>query len=331
MENMENTERRLTPEERQERIRKIKRIRKIRLAIVIGGFSLILSLIIGTILFFTVFTVDKVHNDGKKGGVIVEVNGKSPYTAEQIIDTSGIDKGDNIFFVDFDVAKANIEKKLPYLHNVTLSRKLPDQVIIRVEVTKKAYAIEVSKGTYALTDNNFKVLEISGVYGENITPVVGATPKKAELGETLSFSGDPEKDATLELIRDISYAVKHSGLEKIDLVSVESKSNIYMIYEERVVLRLGDSNDIDKKISLGKKVIDEENAIDPDQTGVLNLTVVKKGYFNPTDYLDIPELMKFRPIEVETPVQEETEKENTGEEPTQEENSEEETADSEEE
>ena len=51
---MENTERRLTPEERQERIRLIKKKRKIRLAIVIGGFALVLSLIIGTILFFTV-------------------------------------------------------------------------------------------------------------------------------------------------------------------------------------------------------------------------------------------------------------------------------------
>lgn len=326
MENMENTERRLTPEERQERIRKIKRIRKIRLAIVVGGFSLVLSLIIGTILFFTVFTVDKIDNDGKHGGIVIEGNGKSPYTAEQVIDASGIDKGDNIFFVDFDVAKANIEKKLPYLHNVTLSRKLPDQVIVRVEVTKKAYAIEVSKGTYALTDSNFKVLEVSGVYGESITPVVGATPKKAEIGETLSFSGNPENDATLNLIREISSAVKQSGLEKIDLVSIESKNNIYMIYEERVVLRLGDSNNLDKKISLGKKVIDEENGIDPDQTGVLNLTVVKKGYFNPTDYLDIPELMKFKPIEVETPAEEEP-----GEETTDEENPEEETSDPEEE
>lgn len=315
---MENTERRLTPEERQERIRRIKKKRKIRLAIVIGGFSLILSLIIGTILFFTVFTVDKIDNDGKNGGVVIEGNGKSPYSAEQVIEASGIDKGDNIFFVDFEVAKANIEKKLPYLHNVTLSRKLPDQVIIRVEVTKKAYAIEVSQGTYALTDSNFKVLEISGVYGDNITPVIGATPKNAEPGEILSFSGNSEEDATLNLIRDISSAIKDSGLERIDLVSIESKSNIYMIYEERVVMRLGDTGDLDKKISLGKKVIDEENAIDPDQTGVLNLTVAKKGFFNPTDYRDIPELMKFKPIEEEVAEEEITEEEPSEEEDTEE-------------
>lgn len=320
---MENTERRLMPEERQERIKKIKRKRRFRLAIVIGGFSLILSSIIGTILFFTVFKVDKVDDDGKIGGIVVEGNGKSPYSAEQIIDASGIDKGDNIFFADFDVAKENIERKLPYLHNVTLSRKLPDQVIIRVEVTKKAYAIEVSQGTYAITDSNFKVLEISGVYGEDITPVAGATPKSADPGDILSFSGNPEKDDTLELIKEISSSVKDSGLEKIDLLSIESKSNIYMIYDARVVLRLGDSNDLDKKIALGKKVIDEENGIDPDQTGVLNLTVAKKGFFNPTDYRDIPELMRFRPIEDEA-IEEEVSQDNDEESSDEEETSDEE-------
>lgn len=317
---MQNTERRLTPEERQERIRKIKRKRKFRLAIVIGGFSLILSLIIGAVLFFTVFTVDKVDSDGKKGGIVIEGNSKSPYTAEQIIDASGIDKGDNIFFVDFDVAKENLEKKLPYLCNVTLSRKLPDQVIIRVEIAKKAYAIGVSDSTYALTDSNFKVLEISGTYGPDVTPVVGATPKNAEPGSILSFSGDSEKDSTLNLIKEISDGITANNFVGINLVSIESKSGIYMIYEERVVLRLGDSSDLDKKIALGKKVIDEENAIDADQTGVLNLTVAKKGFFNPTDYLDIPELMKYKPVEIpeEETVEEEAEEE-TEEEITEEE------------
>lgn len=316
---MENTERRLTPEERQERIRLIKKKRKIRLAIVIGGFALVLSLIIGTILFFTVFKVDKIDDEGKVGGIVIEGNDDSPYTAEQIIEASGIEKGDNLFFVDFDVAKATIEKELPYLHNVTLSRKLPDQIIIRVEVTEKEYAIEISQGTYALTDSNFKVLEVSGVYGDDVTPVVGAVPESAEPGEILSFTEDSENDTTLNLIKEISSAVKESDLENIDLVSIESKSSIYMIYEERVVLRLGDSGDLDKKISLGKKVIDEENTIDPDQTGVLNLTVVKKGFFDPTDYRDIPELMKFKPLEEEAPEEEVIEDEEETQEDTEEE------------
>ena len=302
-----NAERRLTPEERQERVRKLKRKRRFRLAIVIGGFSLVLSLIIGTILFFTVFRVDKVDDDGKVGGVVVQGVDKSPYTAEQVIDASGIGKGDNIFTVDFETAKATIEKELPYLHNVTLSRKLPDQIIIKVEVTKKAYAIEISDSTYAITNSDFKVLEISGTIDDGVTPVVGTDPKSAEPGEILTFTGN--NDTTLNLIRSISSAIAENGLENINLVSVESRSGIYIIYEERIVLRLGDSGDIDKKIALAKKVIDEENTIDADQTGVLNLTVVKKAFFNPTDYRDIPELMTYKPVEEEVPVTEETEAE----------------------
>lgn len=274
---------RLTPEERQERVKKLKRKRNFRLAIVIAAFALVLCIILSPVLLFAVFKVD---------GFSIE--GDSLYTEEEIIAASGIVQGKSIFFADLDEAKVNIESKLPYTNNVQLSRKLPDTIIIRLESTDKAYAVEKSEGLYALTNRDFKVLEIAGVIPEGVVPVIGATPFSAEPGKPLSFVDEGEDvDATLNLIKSISSAVADSGLSDVNLISVRSRSNIYLIYQERIVMRLGDSSDIDKKIELGKNVIAEEDTIDSTQVGIINLSVPKKAFFKPSDIKDIPEFDEY--------------------------------------
>lgn len=274
---------RLTPEERRERVRKLKRKRRFRLAIVIGGFVLAFCLLVSPVLLFAVFRVDSF---------IVE--GETLYSDKEIVAASGIQEGKSLFFADLDEAKVGIETKLPYTNNVKITRKLPNKIIIRLESTDKAYAIEKSEGLYAITNRDFKVLEISGVIPENVVPVIGATPKTAEPGKTLSFVDGGEKtDATLALIKNISAAIAEEKLEDVNLVSIRSRSNVYLIYQERIVMRLGDSSDAAKKIELGKSAIESQDKLDGVQVGVINLTVAKKAYFKPSDIKDIPEFEEY--------------------------------------
>ena len=178
---------------------------------------------------------------------------------EEIVAASGITAGKSIFFADLDEAKVNIEKKLPYADNVQLTRKLPDTIVIRLESTDKAYAVEKSEGLYAITNSDFKVLEIAGVIPEGVVPVIGATPITAEPGKPLNFVENGEDvDATLNLIKNISSAIANSGVKDVNLISIRSRSNIYLIYQERIVMRLGDSADIDKKIKFIKKEKDDK-------------------------------------------------------------------------
>lgn len=284
-ENQEYGAERLTPEERRERVRKLKRKRKFRRAIVIAAFVLIACIILSPVLLFGVFRVKNFA-----------IEGETLYKQEEIVAASGISQGKSIFFADLDEAKVNIEKKLPYTSNVQLSRRLPGTIVISLESTDKAYAMEKSQGIFAVANRDFKVLEVTGIMPEGVVPVIGATPTKAELGETMSFISEEEQvDATLNLITSISDAVSDSGLEGINLISIRSRSNIYIVYQERIVLRLGDSSDIDKKISLAKKVIEREDSIvNNEQTGIVNLTVSMKAYFNPADIKDIPEMEEYK-------------------------------------
>lgn len=283
-ENQELSAPRLTPEERSERVKKLKRKRRFRLALVITAFVLVLCLILSPVLLFAVFKIDNFA-----------IEGETLYKEEEIIAASGISYGKSIFFADLDEAKVKIESTLPYTNNVQLARRLPDTIVITLESTDKAYAVEKSEGIYAITNRDFKVLEVSGIIPDGVIPVIGALPEKAEPGSVMSFIKEGEQtDATLNLIRSISAAIADSEIQDINLVSVRSRSNIYMVYQERIVLRLGDSSEIDKKVALGKKVIEQENAIDETQTGIINLTVSKKAYFNPADEKDIPELAEYK-------------------------------------
>lgn len=273
---------RLTPEERRERVKKLKRKRKIRLAIVVGGFASVFLLLISTVVLSFVFRVKNF---------IVE--GDTLYSNEEVVAASGIEKGKSLFFADLDSAKVNIETNLPYTVNVQLTRKLPNKIIIRLDSTDKAYAVEKSEGIYAITNRDFKVLEIAGVIPEGVVPVIGATPETAEPGQPLSFVDDGEDDATLALIRNISSAIAKAELDDVNLISIRSRSNVYLIYQERVVMRLGDSSDADKKIELGKRAIDSQDELDGVQVGIINLTVAKKAYFKPSDIKDIPEFDEY--------------------------------------
>ncbi len=301
--NQRGTERRLTPEERQLRVKQLKRKRNIRKAIVIIGFLLVLSIIVSPILILTLFRVKSFT-----------VEGTSAYTNEELVSASGIALGKNLLFADLDEAADNIEKLLPYTDNVYLTKKLPDEVIIRYETTEKAFAIGMSNGLYALTDSNLKVLEITGNRPADVALIVGAVPYKAETGEVAAFDvmkeDEKEKefvDETLALLREITGAIDENGMKDISLISISERNDIYLIYQERIVLKLGNSSELSSKLSLGSKVINSENNIDPFQYGAIDLTVITEAVFNPSDMKDVPEVMYY----LENYAPEETDDENS--------------------
>ncbi len=322
---MQNGEmqRRLTPEERALRVKKMKRGRRIRLAIVVVGFFLALCLVIVPIIFFTVFRVKNI-----------QVEGSTLYTQEELIDASGIEIGENLFFVDVEGGAEAIEKNLPYSNNVAIKKKLPNTLIFYVETTDKAYAVEISEGTYAVTNPELKVLEVSGVIPEKVVPIIVDKPAFYELGEKLAFitekddettkdkdaseePAEPVVDQTFMLISEILNAINEYEIKDISLINVRSTTNIYLIYQERIVLRLGDSSDIASKLSLGKRAVEDEQNADI-VTGTVNLTVSHQAYVHSSDYRDIPELMEYNPEGYKPPeeVTEDTTKEEASEEKT---------------
>ncbi len=305
----ENEERRLTADERALRVKSLKKKRKRRLALVVTVFCLILILVICPIVLFASLRVRKF-----------EMEGTSPYTPDEISAASGIAVGKSLIFIDTEEIEKSIEKALPYIDDVKVTKKLPGTLFIKYGEAEKKYAIQVSDTSYAVVTENFRVLETAPEPPEGTTRIIGAPPAIALQGELISFSGgqtlldengEPVNDTSLSLLMEMSKAIEENGLEDINMINITTISHIYLIYNERIVLNLGDSGNIQRKLALGKKVIDSENENSVFQTGTINLTVDKQAYFSADAYKDIPELLTY--YKLIGKVSDEEEEETTGE------------------
>lgn len=265
--------------------------RMLRLAIVIIAFVLITASVLLSAAALLFFRVEKYN-----------VEGVSPYTRDEIISASGIETGKSLIFINLEEAQASIEKKLPYTGSVRVSRKFPNTLVIRYDECKERYAISLATAGFVILGDDFKTLSFSATLPEGVTLLLGTSPLTPVVGEKTVFSqetvqspdGESEVvDTVGEMLAEITRAIDENGLEDISALSISSRSNIYLIYQRRIVLKLGNPSDVSSKLALAKNVLEEENSLSPDQFGVLNLTVTKQAYFNSCDADEIDELVEL--------------------------------------
>lgn len=87
----------------------------------------------------------------------VEIQGNKAVSSKIIADTSGIFKGNNIFYLDIQKARENI-LKISYVSNVSIYRKLPDKIIINITERNARYFVKLDK-SYLIVDNDGIILE----------------------------------------------------------------------------------------------------------------------------------------------------------------------------
>ena len=280
MQNDEYT--RQTEEERLAKKKRNMRRRRIRKLIVAAGFFLVVAVIAAPIVIFGVFRVKTIH-----------LRGHMPYTNAELYDASPIKPGDNLLFADFEKAAQVMESKLPYLTDTVITRELPNTITITGETAAEKVAIELSADrTYLLLDENLRIMKTFGYIPETAVVFRTPEPKSREKGEILSFT--PEKgedgidkneklcDYMLEIISELE---DEKIFDKIDYVDVTNLNDIRIVYDGRIMMKLGDSSDLASKIELGAQVIEQENQISSVGKGTMDLSIAKKAYFEP-DFFD---------------------------------------------
>jgi len=169
----------------------------------------------GTGLFFFMssdyFNIDSIN-----------VKGNDNYTKEQIIQMSGIRKGDNIFLT----RESKVEKKMKkdsYIASVSLSRGLPDRITVTVKERSEIAAISYGKH-YILLDKKGYVLTKTDKEPE-LTLLEGLTITDMTKGDILQVKEKTAFSDTLSILR----AMKKSDLffKKIDISRVVVKAYIY--------------------------------------------------------------------------------------------------------
>ena len=131
--------------------------------------AVVLALVFGMSIFFKVDTV-RVANKGTEQEPVsnVQISGNTLYTAYQIMEASGVEKGDSLLGLSKSSIASRIMQKLPYVGSVRVGISLPGTVNIEVEEIQITYAIAGQDGSWWLMSADGKLVEkINAFLSEN--------------------------------------------------------------------------------------------------------------------------------------------------------------------
>ena len=198
----------------------------------------------------------------------VEVAGNVRYTAQQVIDVSGVVQGDNLFGLNkFDTAR-RLRRQLPYVEAVNIRRSLPDTLVITVTECRAAARVSAADGEWLISRTG-KVLERAGDEGQNVVRVTGLDAVQPEAGLDLMVREEQQSRCTglLALLQ----ALETCGLtDQADSVDLSSGAYMTMTLGERFTVKLPVSGDFDYLLGAMNKAID---TLEPYERGTLDLTV----------------------------------------------------------
>lgn len=229
---------------RQKRIKRVKFI--LKLVVIIG-------IIAGGTTFALVSPIFNIKD------IIVTDNNKVPN--DTIISLSTLQLEQNIF----KFYNKNIENKIkenPYIEKVTIHRKLPSTVEIKVTERVAQYAVDYM-GKYAYINTQGYILELAE-NNQDMPIIQGASTneEKFQLGNRLN-NEDLNKLEDVIAIMDVMKQYKLN--EKVTSIDISNK-NEYIIYlaDEKKKVHIGDTSNLSNKILYVQAIIEQEKGTEGD-------------------------------------------------------------------
>lgn len=158
------------------------------------------------------FTIRKIY-----------VKGNHYYTKKEVINISDGKTGKNIFFKSgINEMKEELEKEA-YFSEVSIKRKLPDTIIVKVKEREQLAAIAYGK-KFLVIDKEGVLLRKTDVMPK-LTLLEGLTINRLEEGEKVSAEEKENLSATLKLL----HSMKKSDMyfKKVDVSTVVIRCYIY--------------------------------------------------------------------------------------------------------
>ena len=213
----------------------------------------------------------------------VEVGQFSYYTKSEIRDACGIQKGENLFLLSSDDIQKSLRASLPYVGTVKIKRKLPSTVQLVIEPAKAVYAFQDMYGSYTLTEASYRVLEKYAPKSPHGCIIVKGAQVSEESKICKKIQINEKAQIALETVLS---TLKNHEFKKVTSVDLSDESDIRIVYEDRIILKMGSQANLDYKIKCAKKAL-EERYQNPQIQGILDLSLLtgdgKNLYFREQD------------------------------------------------
>lgn len=241
-------------------MKKKRKVRKSFLAIM-GVFIIAVCVILSVTVLFP---IEKT---------VVEYDG-TRYTKEEIVKASGVKLGENIIMFSTAEAEKAVEKQLPYIKKLTVSRSFPNEIVLKATEGKESYCLKNGKN-YLITDEEFKILSVSQTPNKSLVCINGGI-NNTELGEKVSF----KKENDGEILAQVS---KKFAKRKLNYIDFSDSSNIVFYLDGKFKIDLGTESALSEKLDFLQKMLSDIESKNEKSTGTVNMRYFEsknEGYFS---------------------------------------------------
>lgn len=207
----------------------------------------------------------------------IEVKGNSLYTDNEIINASGIQEGDNLFFVNRIAAGSRVVAKLPYVDSVSITRGLPSSVTIVVEESAAVGYVIVGDEYWTLSQSGKYLGTIEKSAAGKVARISGITAAEPAVGDELeAIEGE---ELRLEYLLALAEQIKGRGLAAdVTAIDVSDPQNATIEYQGRFTVKFGENKDVEYKFG---KLLSAVSQLNEDDGGLMDLSDGNKVYYNP--------------------------------------------------
>lgn len=207
----------------------------------------------------------------------IVVMGNDEYSADYIVELSGLKLGTHMLFCDLDQAEENIEED-PYLQVDSITYIFPSRVRIVVSERKEVAGI-VGLDSNVIIDKNGYVLSMSG--GTDLSGLIlvtGVSMTGYQLGERLGQGND---FSTATLVQLISVLEEYSLTDSIQSIDLTTPLAITMEASNGLEIHVGQATDLESKMDVLSRLLPEFLAKNV-STGTLYLSAKGGTVYSPT-------------------------------------------------
>lgn len=233
--------------------------------------AVVAVIVLSMIIFFKVKHIEVLLPQGENGE-------KAYYTAEEIIEASGINLDENLLSLSKATVAARIHAALPYVNDIQVKKQLPGTVIISFSEFDVSYAIQDETGAWWLMSREGRILEATEEKeAKTHLYVTGMLIQKPEIGDFIqpasSAGADPsEIGAKHAVVLEVIPALEGSSFVKqLDRIDVSTSYDLILWWEsDRYKIRLGTTENLNYKLQFLQSVLDNNDI--QHRSGVIDLT-----------------------------------------------------------
>lgn len=198
----------------------------------------------------------------------IEVQGNAHYTAQEIIDASGVETGDNLVTMRQADINQSICQQLPYVQRVVLQRTLPDRVTLMVVERTVAATIQGDGSLWLLAQDGYLLETTQQIQGMEVVGLEAVNPQAGAPLEVAEANASKARALT-----ELMEALEEAGLlDQCTRMDASAASSLQVSYGAHL-LKFPLHGDYSRMLNLFQAALDS-GKIPQGEAKVFDFTVV---------------------------------------------------------